>query len=89
MNPVNRRNIRNLGALLALALFTALPATEVLAIIPCCSIVAIDKATGVVTLRDNKTGKTETVTVKDPEQLKKLAVGQAAERTIGMPAAKR
>jgi hypothetical protein len=86
MNPVNRRNIRTLGALLALALFTA--SSTSVAIIPCCSIVAIDKATGVVTLRDNKTGKTETVTVKDPEQLKKLTVGQAAHRDIGMPAAK-
>jgi len=63
-----------LGALLAMGLLTALPASLAFAVEPCCGIVAIDKATGTVTLRDNKTGKTETVTVKDPAKLSKLSV---------------
>ena len=71
---------RFLGALLALGLVTALPAPQVLAASPCCTIVSIDKATGIVTLRDNKTGKLEKVTVKDPA---KLTAGQAADRSIG------
>lgn len=84
MNPVNPSNHpKYFGALLALALLAALPATQVLAIAPCCTIVSIDKAKGIVTLRDNKTGKLETVTVKDPAQLAKLAAGQAADRSIG------
>jgi hypothetical protein len=71
---------RFLGALLTLGLVTALPATQVLAASPCCTIVSIDKATGIVTLRDNKTGQLEKVTVKDPA---KLTAGQAADRSIG------
>jgi hypothetical protein len=74
---------RFLGALLTLGLVTALPAPQAFAVGPCCSIVSIDKATGIVTLRDNKTGKLETVTVKDPAQLAKLTAGQAADRSIG------
>jgi hypothetical protein len=74
---------RFLGALLALGFVTALPAPQVLAEGPCCGIVSIDKATGIVTLRDNKTGKLEKVTVKDPAQLAKLTVGQTADRSIG------
>jgi hypothetical protein len=74
---------RFLGALLALGLVTALPAPQVLAATPCCTIVSIDKATGILTLRDNKTGKLEKVTVKDPAQLAKLTAGQAADRSIG------
>jgi hypothetical protein len=84
MNPTNpRRHPKFFGALLALALLTALPATYALAGLPCCNIVKIDKATGQVTLRDTKTGKTETITVKDPAALAKLTVGQAADRSIG------
>jgi hypothetical protein len=74
---------RFLGALLALGLVTALPAPQAFALSPCCSIVSIDKATGIVTLRDNKTGKLEKVTVKDPAQLAKLTAGHAADRSIG------
>jgi hypothetical protein len=54
---------RLLGALLALALVTALPAPPVFAEVPCCTIAGFDKAAGVVTLRDSKTGKLEKVTV--------------------------
>lgn len=79
---------RLFGALLAVALFTALPAPPVFAAMPCCTIVGIDKATGIVTLRDSKTGKLEKVTVKDMGQLSKLAPGQTADRGIGMPTAK-
>jgi len=39
-------------------------------------------------LRDNTTGRLETITVKDPAALAKLTVGQAADRSIGVPAAK-
>jgi hypothetical protein len=74
---------RFLGALLTLGLVTALPAPQALAFDPCCPIVKIDKATGIVTIRDDKTGKLETVTVKDPAQLAKLSVGQKVDRSIG------
>jgi hypothetical protein len=77
------RKLRLFGALLALGLVTALPAPQVLAVAPCCSIVSIDKATGIVTIRDDKTGKLETVTVKDPAQLAKLSGGQKVDRSIG------
>jgi len=70
-----------LGALLALGLLTALPASVAFAELPCCAIVGIDKASGTVTLRDNKTGKTETVTVSDPAKLAKLKVGQAVDHS--------
>ena len=69
---------RLFGALLALAPSIVLPASNTSAEAPCCSIVSIDKTTGVVTLRDNKTGKLEKVTVKDPKKLATLAVGQPA-----------
>jgi hypothetical protein len=84
MNPRNVSiHARLFGALLALALTTALPASQVFAALPCCTIAGIDKAAGIVTLRDSKTGKLEKVTVKDPGQLSKLAVGQSADRSIG------
>jgi hypothetical protein len=41
---------RLFGPLLALALITALPASPVFAEAPCCSIVGIDRAAGIVTL---------------------------------------
>jgi hypothetical protein len=86
MNPIKPiSHPKFLGALLSLALLTALPATQVFAGNPCCSIVKIDKATGVVTLRDNKTGKLETITVSDIT-IMKLNVGQAVDRSIGVPA---
>jgi hypothetical protein len=37
-------------------------------------LIEIDKASDLVTLRDNKTGKAETVTVRDPPALAKLSV---------------
>jgi len=74
-----------LGALLALGLLTALPAQEVFAGQPCCTIVAIQKAKGIVTLRDNKTGKLEKVTVKSFDiEKRKLTVGKAVDRSIGV-----
>lgn len=72
--------------MLSLGLLASLPAMQVFAEAPCCAIVKIDKATGLVTLRDNKTGKLETITVKDPAAFAKLSVGQAADRSIGVPA---
>ena len=50
---------------------------------PCCSIVAVDQATGRVTLRDLKTGQTFQVTVQDAARLKTLKVGEPVERTLG------
>jgi hypothetical protein len=64
MNPSNVNiHPRFLGVMLALALITALPTPPVFAAQPCCTIVGIDKAAGIVTLRDSKTGKLEKVTV--------------------------
>jgi hypothetical protein len=77
---------RLFGTLLALGLIVAAP--PVFAAGPCCSIVGIDKAAGIVTLRDLMTGKLEKVTVKDPGQLARLAVGQSADRGIGVPTAR-
>jgi len=50
---------------------------------PCCTVVTIDRAKGVVTLRDTKTGKLEKVVVQNPARLAKLSAGQAADRSIG------
>ena len=50
--------------------------------VPCCSIVAVDQATGRVTLRDLKTGQTFQVTVQDAARLKTLKVGEQVERTL-------
>jgi hypothetical protein len=49
---------------------------------PCCTVVAIDKASGTLTLRDNKTGRTEKVIVKDAAKLAALTVGQPADRSL-------
>ena len=76
-----------LGALLALGPSILLTESHALAEAPCCSIVSIDKTTGVVTLRDNKTGKLEKVTVKDPKKLATLAVGQPASTNLAEPVA--
>jgi hypothetical protein len=70
-------------ALFALTVCAVLPVPAGLAAEPCCSIVAIDSSTGVVTLRDNKTGKTERVTIKDSARLAKLVVGQQTDRRLG------
>jgi len=43
---------------------------------PCCSVTAINQATGVVTLKDLKTGNISQVTVKDMTKLKSLKIGQ-------------
>jgi len=79
---------RLFAALLALGPSIVLPASQASAEAPCCSIVSIDKSTGVVTLRDNKTGKLQKVTVKDPKRLATLAVGQPASADLAaQPAA--
>jgi hypothetical protein len=70
------------GPLLALGVSLALPTTPAGAQAPCCSIVSVDKPNGIVTLRDNKTGEIEKVTVKDPARLEKLKVGQLADRGL-------
>jgi hypothetical protein len=79
-----RRPVAPIGSLALLALAAgALSAPQVRAAAPCCSIVAVDRDTGVVSLRDNKSGKVEKVTVKDRGTLAKLAPGQQADRSIG------
>ena len=70
------------GPLLALGLGILLPSTPTGAQAPCCSIVSIDKVKGIVTLRNQKTGEFETVTVKDPARLGNLAVGQLADHGL-------
>ncbi len=64
----------------------ALPLMPAHAGAPCCMIMSIDQAKGIVTLRDNKTGEISKVKVAAPAQLAKLKVGQPAERSIGVPA---
>lgn len=70
---------KSIGLLLMLGVCAALPAPRVFAADNCCSIVSIDTATGTIRLRDDKTGKVETVTVKDPKRLAKLVVGQRTD----------
>ncbi len=43
---------------------------------------AINQATGVVTLKDLKTGKISQVTVTDPAKLKSLKIGQQVGRDL-------
>ena len=43
---------------------------------PCCNVTAINQATGVVTLKDLKTGNISQVTVTDKAKLKSLKIGQ-------------
>jgi hypothetical protein len=77
------RNQSVRGFLLALGACAVLGSAQLPAADPCCSIVSIDKTTGIVTLRDHKTGKLEKVTVKDAARLAQLTVGQPADRSIG------
>jgi hypothetical protein len=65
--------------LLVLGVCAALPAPRVVAGDECCSIVSIDTTAGTITLRDNKTGKVDTVAVKDPKRLAKFVVGQRTD----------
>jgi len=78
---------RLFGVLLACGPTIVLIESNAFAEAPCCSIVSIDKTTGVVTLRDNKTGKLEKVTVKDAKKLATLAVGQPASANLAEPVA--
>jgi hypothetical protein len=73
------------GASLALGLFASLPALAAMDPQPCCSVVSVDKAAGVVTLRDNKTGQYARVKVTDAAKLAKLQAGQAVDANIGIP----
>jgi len=80
-------SLRLCGALLALGPCLALPALQAAAEAPCCSIVSIDKATGVVTLRNNKTGKIDKVTLRDPRKLATLSVGESVGADLAAPSA--
>jgi hypothetical protein len=77
------RNKSFFGVLPVLGAYAVLGMAQVAAADPCCSIVSIDQATGVVTLRDNKTGKLEKVAVANGALLAKMSVGQPADRSIG------
>lgn len=46
---------------------------------PCCAVVAIDRKSGLVTLRNLKTGQASIVTVKDKAKLGALRVGQQVD----------
>jgi len=73
------------GAAFALGLFVALPAAQAAQATPCCAVVSVDKAAGVVTLRDNKTGQYARVKVTDAAKLATLQAGQAVDANIGIP----
>lgn len=49
---------------------------------PCCFVTAINQATGVVTLKDLKTGNISQVTVTDQAKLKSLNIGQQVGRNL-------
>ncbi len=49
---------------------------------PCCAVAAINQATGVVTLKDLKTGNISQVTVKDMMKLKSLKIGQQVDSDL-------
>ena len=49
---------------------------------PCCGVTAINQATGVVTLKDLKTGEISQVTVMDKAKLKGLKIGQQVDRNL-------
>jgi len=49
---------------------------------PCCSVTAINAATGAVTLKDNKTGQTFSVAVQNKARLGALKVGQRVSRDL-------
>ena len=68
-----------LGLLITLSVLGALGAPQVFAAQECCSVVAIDATAGTITLRDDRSGKVETVTVKDRAKLAKLVVGQRTD----------
>jgi Cu/Ag efflux protein CusF len=80
-----------LGVLCAGAIFPLAQAAEPVSkpakarvheIEPCCNVTAINQATGVVTLKDLKTGKISQVTVTDKAKLKGLKIGQQVGRNL-------
>lgn len=46
---------------------------------PCCAVVAIDRKSGLVTLRNLQTGQASIVTLKDKAKLNALRVGQQVD----------
>lgn len=49
---------------------------------PCCNVVAVNAASGVVTLRDVKTGSTFDVRLQNKARLNGLRVGQRVDRNL-------
>lgn len=49
---------------------------------PCCGVVSINAASGVVTMKDLKTGRTFDVRVNDKARLNGLRVGQRVDRNL-------
>lgn len=74
-----------LSVSLAFFQFTALPALAAMDSQPCCAVVAIDKASGVVTVRDKSTGQYARLKVTDAAKLETLQTGQEVDAKIGIP----
>jgi hypothetical protein len=74
-----------LGVSLGLGLIALLPASQAAEPKPCCAVVSVDKAAGVVTVRDLKTGQYARVKVTDAAKLAKLQAGQEVDANIGIP----
>lgn len=49
---------------------------------PCCAITAIDMKTGVVAMKDSKTGRITNVTVKNKAKLNGLRIGQMVGKNL-------
>ncbi len=76
----------NRSFVLAAALAACLAgfATASYAAEPCCNVVSVNAVTGVVTLRDLKTGAVFTVTVADKAKLTRLKPGQMVDRSANV-----
>jgi hypothetical protein len=49
---------------------------------PCCGVTAVNAATGVVTMKDAKTGQTFNVTVQNKSKLNAIRVGQRVDKNL-------
>jgi len=78
------RSLRAFGVLSVLlgtlSLLGPLPAAQ--ASEPCCNVVAVNAAKGVVKLKDARTGRTCEVTVRNKAWVKALQVAEAADRNV-------
>ena len=84
-----RQTMRSLGLGLIVAGALAALVSAALAAIPCCGIIAIDQGTGIVTARENASGKTFQFKAS-ADTLKTLHVGQSIDADfnggrVGLP----